>query len=350
MSARFVVLGGYGAVGAAVALRLGEWFPGEVLATGRDPEQLDALARRSGGAVTVRPLDVRDREVVVSTVAGAEVAMMCVERDNVTVAEACLAAGVHYVDVVATAPVVTAIEQLDPLARSAAATAVLSVGLAPGLTNVAARWVYERQPDATRIDLSLVFGLAGDHGSDSTRWIVARLADPAPAGVKPARVTVLGVGERVVHPLGFSDQTTLARRLGLPVTTRIAFESAGATEALFALRRAGVFQLVRGRGGALLRRAVRPVRFGTDRFVIQADAVGPRASTTLAVAGHGESRSTGIVAAHVARRLVEGGAPTGVAHLDDLVATDELLRSLERDGLHTRTRVGAPTDRVDSPG
>ena len=336
MSARFVVLGGYGAVGRAVAARLGEWFPGEVLATGRDPEQLRVLAQRTGGAVTVRQLDVLDRGAVVATVTGAEVAVMCVERDNLGVAGACLAAHVHYVDVVATESVVAAIERLDSIARVNGATAVLSVGLAPGLTNAAARWVRAQQPDATRIDLSLVFGLAGDHGLDSTRWIVDRLADTPPAGSTRARVPVMGWGERVVHPLGFSDQATLARRLEVPVTTRIAFESPLLTEALFALRRAGLFRLARGRGAALARRALGVRRFGTDRFVVQADAIAPTASTTLAVSGHGEARSTGIVAAHAARLLTERISSPGVVHLDDLADAGVLLRSLEPDGLRAR--------------
>jgi hypothetical protein len=76
------------------------------------------------------------------------------------------------------------------------------------------------------------------------------------------------------------------------------------------------------------------IRFGTDRFVVQAratDAHGRQVS--LSAAGREESRATGVVAAHVARLLRAGEAPAGVVHIDDLADPAVLLRQLERHGI-----------------
>lgn len=244
--------------------------------------------------------------------------------------------GIHYVDISATESVLSAIERLDPLARTHNATAVLSVGLAPGLTNLLARHCYERLPSATAIDITLTASVNGDHGPDSLRWIVDGLVaapDRTVAGRRPQRVDLPGFGPRTAHPFPFSDQHIVSRALGVQATTRLAFESAALTAMIFALRAARVFRLLRGpRARRLLAAILSHVRFGTDRFVVQAvatDAGGQRVA--LAATGRQEGRSTGVVAAHVARLLRAGDIPAGVVHIDDLGDPSVLLRQLEQD-------------------
>ncbi len=338
-----VVLGGYGATGSAVARKLAQWFPGRVVVAGRDLDR----ARRLAGAVPglrARRVDVGRPDEVAGAVRGAAVAVMCVERDNDAVARACLERGVHYVDICATTAVLERIEDLHDLAVEHGVTAALSVGLAPGLTNLLARWCTQELPGAAGVDLTVLLGGAGDHGVDSVRWTVRHLAERAPRAGR--RVLLAGAGRRTAHPFPFSDQHHLVEALGVPVTTRLCLDSPALTTALFGLRAAGFFALVRRLGleealiGALSRVAI-----GSDRWVLHAEAVTAGGERCRAAAyGRGECAATALVAAHVVRHLGAGAAPAGVHHLDRLTEPAAFL-----DGLSTRGIAVSPPRRV-APG
>lgn len=333
-----LVLGGYGAVGRAVSETLAALLPGHVIVAGRDGRKAADLAAALPGGAGARRIDVDRPGDWDEALAGVRVVVMAVERANAEVARACLERGVGYVDVSATTPVLAAIARLDGLAVDRGATAALSVGLAPGVTNLLARVVHDRLPTATAVDLTLGLGLAGDHGPDSRRWVVRNLAAPVgPAtpnrgrGRARARVPLPGWGRRTAHPFPFADQDSLTAALGIPVTTRLCFDSRTITATVFALRAARVFGLL-GRLGAtgLVERALAPVRLGDDRFVVRAEATdGHGGRAAVAVQGRNECRATGVVAAHTAARLHGRTTPPGVRHLDELVDPTAFLDGVD---------------------
>ncbi len=330
-----VVVGGYGAVGQVVSLALAETFHTRVVVAGRDARRAEELARSGRGMLTAHACDISRPADVDRVLAGAAAVVMCVERANEALATACFERGIHYVDISASVAVLDAIERLDTLAKSSGAAAVLSVGLAPGLTNVLARHCVDRLPSARSVDIAILLGLAGDHGPDSVRWTMQNMAGAAAGRSRPARVRLPEFGLRTVHPFPFSDQHTLTRTLGKPVTTRLCFDSATLTGVLFGLRRAGFFRLLTRLGGSgLLTGASSRIRSGGDRFVVQAtatDAAGARVSA--AVAGNEECRATGLVAAQVAARLLRAPGPPGVHQIDQVVETGSFLRALQQYGL-----------------
>ncbi|GGO64767.1 saccharopine dehydrogenase family protein [Nonomuraea cavernae] len=338
-----VILGGYGAVGRAAASTLGQWFPGRVVVAGRDPTRGAGLART--GAVQVVRADVNDPADVDRLLLDAAVVVMCVERANARVARACLERGVHYVDVSASLPVLESIAALDGLAARHGATAVLSVGVAPGLTNLLARHCVDRLPSARAVDLSLMLGLGGEHGADSVDWVVRHLAEPAARGrhrARTARVRLGDAGTRIVHPFPFSDQFTIAESLKVRATTRICFDSRLVTSAVFALRRARVFSLVRHLGaGPLAASALSRLHFGSDRFVVHAvasDEAGDAVWSTIT--GRETCNATGVITAYIVKAVFDDTAPHGVVHIDRFLDPGPLLGELTRH--HMTVRHSAP--------
>ncbi|WP_344083456.1 hypothetical protein [Luedemannella helvata] len=119
------------------------------------------------------------------------------------------------------------------------------------------------------------------------------------------------------------------------MTTRVCFDSAAVTAALFGLRSAGVLRVL-GRLGAsaALASASARLRVGGDRFVIHAcatDSDGGRVAS--AVTGRQECRATGVVTAQVVEQLLRQPPPAGVWHIDQVVAADEFLRNLHQHDL-----------------
>jgi len=281
---RVAVLGGYGAVGREVAAGLLGHVP-EVVVAGRDL----AKARTVDGAIPMR-VDLRSDD---PGRIEADAVVMCAETGNARVARACLSRGVHYVDVSASYAVLAGIEELDGLATERGAAAVLSVGLAPGVTNLLAR-----EFGGADVDVGVLIGSGERHGASAVEWTLDSLADlgeswrmrfPAPYGV------------RTVHRFPFSDQHTLPGR----VRTGLCLDSRALTALLP--------RLARFRDAAPLRALFRRVHIGADGFAVAVAAASD--GTVRSFSGRRQSRATGLVAAMVVRRL--DGLPPGVRHIED---------------------------------
>ncbi|SHK59434.1 Saccharopine dehydrogenase NADP binding domain-containing protein [Pseudonocardia thermophila] len=328
-----VVLGGYGAVGRVVTRTLADLHPGRVVVAGRDERAAATFAARVPG-VRARRVDVGLPDELSAVLDGAAAVVMCVERANAEVAVACLERGVHVVDVAATPGVIAAIEALDAIAEDGGAVAALSVGLAPGLTNVLARLCATDLPGATSIDIALLLGLGGDHGKDSVRWTVDGLVTTDTSGAGRARVDLPGFGVRSAYPFPFSDQHTLAAHLGIPVTTRLCFDSAVLTGAAFALRTAGVLRLLRGSTGRrMLTSALHRVRLGSDDVVVHVTATRGAETLSWAARGRDTSQVTGLITALTAHHVITAGPAPGVVHLEDLIDPLDLVAQLRGHGI-----------------
>ncbi|MBW6437201.1 saccharopine dehydrogenase NADP-binding domain-containing protein [Actinoplanes hulinensis] len=312
-TSRVLILGGYGAVGREAAPALAAHAVVQV--AGRRPER----ARPVPGAGVIR-LDLTEPGQVRAALDGVGAVLMCAETGNARVARAALERGIHYVDVSATREVLAGIESLGPLAERTGATAVLSVGVAPGVTNLLARWVADRAPGRP-VRIGVLLGSGERHGAAAVGWTVDGLGRergnwtatfPAP------------YGRRAVHRFPFSDQHTLG--FG-DVRTGLCLDSRPATALLGAANRPAVANLLRRpavRG--LTERIFGGLHLGGDGFAVTAEAGGARASFT----GRGQSRGTGLFAAHVIRRLPV--LRPGVHHIENLVDPADFLTALAVDG------------------
>lgn len=302
---RVLVLGGYGAVGrhAVTALRAAGHA---AVVAGRDPARADL------------PLDLGDRAAVARAAADADVVLNAAGSEDPRLAAAVTGAGTAFVDVSATAG------YLDALAGAAhAAPVVLSVGIAPGLTNLLAHAVARRDAAAGRdargpLDIAVVLGAGEAHGAAATAWSLGLLGSRFPDTTAPGRTVrsytrgarfALPGGPRRLYRTDFSDQHVLTRELGRPVRTYFGTDSRLATAALAALTWVPPV-------GRLAGRAHLP---GGEDWVLQVrDASGPRATVT----GTGQSRATGVLAARAA--VLAARAPAGAHHLPALARLEDL--------------------------
>jgi hypothetical protein len=323
-----LVIGGYGAVGSVVCERLAEAIPGRVVPAGRNLDAARALARRIGSPRAVR-VDLADPATLVAALDGVGLVVLAVEPGDDRVARACLARGVSLVDVSASREQLEATERLDEVARDAGAAAVLSVGVAPGLTNLLARRAHDLVGGAQEIDVAVVLGGGEAHGADAIRWTVDGLVGPQPDG-GARQVLLPGLGRRTVHPFGFSDQHTLRRTLDVPhVTTRFALDSRPLTASVFGARRAGVLHAFRGeRGRRTLASVFAAVHVGGDRFALAATARHGDREVQVSLVASGQGRVTGLVAAEVALAVLAGHVASGVRHVEQVDGLADLPERL----------------------
>ncbi|GAA1593563.1 saccharopine dehydrogenase NADP-binding domain-containing protein [Actinoplanes couchii] len=205
-------------------------------------------------------------------------------------------------------------------AGGSGATAVLSVGIAPGVTNLLARYVSERAPGQP-VRIGVLLGSGEKHGAAAVGWTVDGLGQERGSWVAEFPVPY---GRRTVHRFPFSDQHTLNLA---DVRTGLALDSRASTVLLGLANRPGLASFLRRPGlRAFTEKVFGGLHLGSDGFAVMAEAGGVRAS----FAGNRQSLATGLFAAHVIRRVC--GMRAGVAHIEDLVDPAEFLTALAADG------------------
>ncbi|WP_017559286.1 saccharopine dehydrogenase family protein [Nocardiopsis baichengensis] len=289
-----LVLGGYGAVGAP-AVRLLRERGHTALAAGRDAARADVrVDLRESGLGGYR-----------EALAGADVVVNAAGAEDPALITAATGQGAAFVDATATSSYIAEAERLGP-----AAPVLLSVGLAPGLTNLLAADLAASAPGPTPIDLAVLLGAGEEHGKAAQEWSFGLIgADfPDPVSGTPVRnftgpktFRLPGAGRRRLYRADFSDQHTLGRDLGVPVRTRFGLDSRAATAALAALTRLPAGLRPRVPAGLHLP--------GSDAWILSAQAE----HGSVHALGRGQSRGTASVAALAAEAAVD--LEPGVHHL-----------------------------------
>lgn len=347
MSGDIVVVGGYGGIGGGVATALGERFPGRVVVAGRDVKKANEFATGTASGVRAAKLDAtRPADVASVLNDGVGLVVMCVESQDTGFAEECVRRGIHYVDVSATHELLLELESLDRAAKEHGATVALSVGLAPGLTNVLAAHCRSVLGVVDRADIFLMIGMGEVHGRSSNEWVLDNVdseyvvrdsgMDIRVESFGEFRQTVFPgtIGKRAAFRFNFSDQHTITKTLGVnAASTWACFDSATLSWSLYLAKKARLLGMLRVRHlRDLALNLLDRVHVGSDLFMAQVVATGPAdegaSSNTCWVSGHGEGRVTSLVAAEVAEHLYTTRAPRGVVHIEQLF--DRPDRFIER--------------------
>jgi short subunit dehydrogenase-like uncharacterized protein len=177
---------------------------------GRDPDRLRTLAKRldltwvAGPASELGRLIGDTRLVLLAAGPFGSTAPAALQ--------ACLNAGVHYLDIANEIPVAAATLAADGEARRRGITALPAVGFGTVASDGLARYVADQLPGATRLDLAILLGTAGSS-----------------AGAKASTMQVLASGGRIRHggrlvrrPLGAGSRrqhTPIGVRTFVPMPT-----------------------------------------------------------------------------------------------------------------------------------
>ncbi|MEK8028495.1 saccharopine dehydrogenase NADP-binding domain-containing protein [Pseudaquabacterium rugosum] len=344
---RVLVVGGYGAVGSGIVRTLLRDSRCRIGVVGRRLAQAEAFCQPLGPRVRAVALDADGRLAPATLAEGAAVLVNGVEALSPGLAAQCRAAGIHYVDVSATAEVLQAVQAQWTAAAPGTGTpgaahscAVLSVGVAPGLSHLLVREACERLGPLRHADITVLLGAGEVHGLAAIGWTLARLGRPYTLHTGTGPHTVRGFGDarrvRLPAPLGrrrawrfdFSDQHTLPRTLPLDsAATWLCLDSRWVTALLAGLAwvRAPRWLPMAGLARLLAWSAARLPVGGTG-FCVQVEALGAAGQRAAwALGGDGEAACTAAVAARVARLLLDGRLPPGVHHLEQVLTLAELL-------------------------
>lgn len=353
-NARVLVMGGYGEVGRRVSEGLASAGGIRVVVAGRREEKAvrfasDLSAAAGGVGVEARRIDVADQQRFEAAIQDIDVVVMCVDAPDEHAAHTALRSGKGYVDISADDGLLAAIEALDDEAVAAGGRALLSVGLAPGLTNLLGAEAMRDAGETSEVALWVELGMGDVHGEAAIGWMLdhldTRFQVRGPQGWREVRSLDRPRAFRWAdearakryYPFPFADQATLARRShARGVQTWFRMSSGVVTGVLAGLSRVGGT-------GVLRHSALRPIvlgglqRFalGTERWRVAASARS-EASTddvtyVVGVEGAGESQATATVTVAAVKALVRSEVSPGVWHLHQVMELSGLLDALQAD-------------------
>lgn len=336
MKEHILVVGGYGHVGKMICSLLGEMYPGRVIAAGRNLERAEQYCRTTGGKV--RPLQLNVHEpcdpLLLEHV---RLVMMCIDQDEDHFVQSCLLSGTHYIDISASYSFLQQVENLHHTAKEHGAAGVLSVGLAPGLTNLMALQAVELMDKAEQIDIAIMLGMGDEHGQAAIEWTVhslysrfsviqAGIPHPVTSFSDGKRVDFGGaIGSKTAYRFNFSDQHIVPRTLGIPtVSTRLCFDSAAVTAGIAAARSVGLLQLFKYEWmKQYMVRSMKRLSFGSADFAVKVDAYGITEGSPTVVEcflhGQHEAQMTALTAVFAAQKAYEGFFPHGVYQIEQLL-------------------------------
>ncbi len=334
-----VIVGGYGQVGRSLADRLAPRYPGRVVLAGRSQEKADRAAASVGHDCRGMRLDTADG----SAPEGAGVVIMCLDQFDPSFASHCLSGGLGYVDISADGRILEMIEALGPTATRKGGTGLIDVGLAPGLTNLAARLLVESVPEVRQLDIFVLLGSGDDHGTAALEWTLDKFdsefiafVEGVPTWFRAQRETKTaevpgrrrpGLGVR----FDFPEQRSLVRTQGVPtVSSWLVTLPPSAARSMRLAALAGGGELTRRpRSRKALLGMLAKGGVGTDECGVLVQATDQNGELTeLSILSRDQSRLTGIATALFAAEVIEGRVPAGIHHSDEVIDPRQLLGDL----------------------
>jgi len=338
-----LVVGGYGTIGRTVCNELANSVSEGVIAAGRSPEKAHRFADTIAG-VNARTLDVNE-ESFDESLAGVGTVVMCLDAADATFARSCFERGIDYVDISPDDSLLRDIETADGIARKNGSTAVLSVGLSPGMTNLFVSDAAAELDTVDRADITLLLGLGEAFGPDTIKWTVedafghfsvqnSEQSISVTGLTEPRMVRIPEWGRRRAYRANLADQQVLARTTDIPtVESRLCYDSRVVTRYLAALRRTGLFQpVVSMLGVNIIVKLADTLPVGSDESVIKTAVRGSKNGRLSRieqwVRGPDQARATALVAVQVTSELVGSSQPAGVLHIQELFDSSPFVETL----------------------
>lgn len=346
LTGKILIVGGYGQVGQGIAARLAPQFPERVVVAGRNAAKARTAAAQIGHGAEGRALDLYAPDGLWE-LDGVGLVVVCLDQTDTRFVERCLAQGICYLDISADDAFLSRVERLDALAKAQQATALLSVGVAPGLSNLLAARLRAQMPETTQIDILLEFGLGDHHGPAAINWMFDNLdaAYEVRENHRTRRVRSFvehralrlptQKADRPAYRFNFSDQHVIARTQDVAsVSTWVRFEDRLSTWLFAKSSQLGLGRLLRRRWWR--RVAVwlfMHVHLGSDRcgVAVRGRTADGRQTATLGVVGRKEALMTAIAAAESARQILTETPAPGVVHSDQVIALDPIVAALKDD-------------------
>jgi len=342
---KILIVGGYGVVGKIISSTLGNLYPKKIMVAGRNYQKAKDLATELNQKVIPLKLDISSISENDNLLNSISLVIMCIDQKDITFVTQCIKRGVNYIDITANYNFLSKIESLNDLAKKHNSTVVLSIGLAPGLTNLLAKRSKEIVENVQFANIYILLGLGEKHGNASYSWTFNDFNDEFFVNENGKKIRVKSfedgkqtlfpeiIGKRTAYRSNFSDQHVIPKTLEIKsVSTRMCFDSAFMTKLYALIKKTFIRKLFKLESVQdLLINTFKIFKFGTDQFALKVDAglnQNDGALFECSIIGNGQGKITGLVASKVAEKLLTTSFEKGVYHIEQLFDSITFINEL----------------------
>ncbi len=330
MKDNILIVGGYGKVGTIIVSHLAQLYPKKIIVAGRSLKKAQALSNALDNNAIPYYLDLSNPGDI-SILEKTKLVIMCIDQKDTKFVELCIEKGVHYIDITANQYFIEQIELLNQKAKINHTTIALSIGLAPGITNLLTQHCANQFIETTLIDIFILLGIGEKHGDAAYRWTFDNIHSSYDINDNGRTKTIKSftlpkennlLGKRKFYTFNFSDQHTLAKTINAEqVLTRMAFDNKLLTSSVALFRKLGLtrffnYRKIQNAFIYLFKR----MNIGSDIFAVKAVAENPQNEVyECSLKGNGEGKITAYVAIETALYVMQKNLPYGVKHLHQIV-------------------------------
>lgn len=343
MKNNILIVGGYGKVGSIICRHLAGLFPKKIIVAGRNIKKAQKLSGTLDHNVIPYFLDIHNPAGITTVLENTKLVIMCIDQKDTNFVELCIEKRVHYIDITANQLFVDQIELLDEKAKLNNATITLSIGLAPGITNLLAQHCVNQFSEITLINIFILLGIGEKHGDAAYRWTFDNIHSTYKIkdGGKTKTIKSFSLpqkcelsGKRKFYTFNFSDQHTLAKTINTgQVLTRMAFDSKILTASVALLRKLGLTKIFSNKKiQNIFIRLFKKMNIGSDNFAVKAVAKNTQnEACEFSFEGSGEGKITAYVAIETALYIMQSNPSYGVRHINQIIENiPEFLENLKR--------------------
>lgn len=327
MKDKILIIGGYGKVGSIISIELAKLFPNKIIVAGRNYKKANELSELLQGKVIPYKLDI-NKEIEDNFLADIKLVIMCIDQDNTSFVEKCIENNIVYIDITANHFFIKQVELLNKLAKEKKSSVILSVGLAPGITNLLAKYGTQKLALVNLIEIYILLGIGEKHGEAAYRWTFDNIHSSyylkknilIKSFSKPKKSNLLG--ERNFYTFNFSDQHTLAKTLSInKVITRMAFDSKILTHFVALCRKFYLTRIYTNKNIqdffiALFTKTT----VGSDLFAVKIIVKNDNAEKNeFSFSGNGEGKITAYVAIELVKYILSENKIYGVKHIHQII-------------------------------
>ncbi len=337
---KILIVGGYGKVGLSIAKYLAHATKYQISLGGRNPEKGLTQIHHAGLKEKVTSIKFNanaSHEEFLQALKPFDTLISCVDIDHTDLVLACIQLGINYIDVTANNSYHQNVEELLSQHKTHS-TILLSVGLAPGLTNLLAANL-ANSTEIDTVDISILLGSGEKHGSAAIHWTIRELLNSAVQSRCSIEKKAYGngLGTHYAFPFNFSDQYSLERTLkDISFKTRLSMDHSVLELLTFILYRFSYLaKILKSVKISWIAKILMAFKSDSEAFSILIESYKKNkplnSAHTARLNGFGEGNITGLVAA-LACIKVQEKKRAGIFHFHEFIDLNEIQPELTKAG------------------
>lgn len=334
---KIAVVGGHGQVGQGIVKELTRKGY-SVLLMGRNLQKMEAFARLFSPVLEQREIDIT-KTIIPGKLADLDLVIVCLDQTNIQFVEQCQKLGIDYLDISANSDF---LKKVDSLPLPQKSKRVIGLGLAPGITNLAAVAYVKSEPSSQKIVIDVLLGIGDRHGEAAIKWAFEQLNrtythpqwSQTTENFVYGRKTDFGpsFGKRSSANFDFADQHLLfSADPSRNYATYLGFDQNWLTALLRTIKKAGLAGLFKSSMvfNSLVWFMQRGI-VGDRSFVVKVSNGQVEDPAKIVLFGEESAKMTADIAAFVAKKLLTETVQNGHYHITELTTLSEVLMQLPR--------------------